>query len=105
MSTATVHVHTVPGFPGPARCFRLDPPYQGHDYVTVWAQPRFSRYQPPEVLVVPATETGVPVEPSIIRRPGSYVLHEGANTTQDFDWYCWLSLQMLGRPAYELVAS
>ncbi|MGW4719808.1 hypothetical protein [Nocardia sp. NPDC004260] len=104
MATATIHLESVGGFAGRARCFAVDPPYEGHSYVTIWAQPAFGIYQRAEVAAVPATETGAAAEPSLIRRPGSFVLHKAADTDEEFDWQCWLALQMLGQPGYELQA-
>ncbi|WP_280317313.1 hypothetical protein [Nocardia wallacei] len=96
MPTATVHIESVDGFAGPARCFRVDPPYQGHDYVTVWAQRAFGIHQGPEVALVPATETGAAAGPTLMRRPGSFVLHDDPDTPERIDGAYWLALLMLG---------
>jgi hypothetical protein len=91
-----VHIDSVGGFPGPARCFKVDPPYHGADYVTVWAQPSFGKHQEPEVGLVPATETGACVELSVKRRAGSYVLPHEPDTQERIDGAHWLALVMAG---------
>ncbi|MBF6411021.1 hypothetical protein [Nocardia farcinica] len=96
MATATVHIPDVGGFPGPARCFKVDPPYQGHEYVTVWAQRAFGDLQGPEAGVVVATETGACAEPSVRRRPGSFTLHDDPDTPERTEGAFWLALQLLG---------
>jgi len=103
MATATVHIAEVGGFAGRARCFAVDPPYEGHDYVTVWVQPGYGAVTRPEVATVPATETGAAAEMSLMRRPGSYVLHAAVETDEQFGGTCWLALQMLGQPGYNIV--
>lgn len=102
MPTATVHIAEVGGYAGRARCFAVDPPYNGHEYVTVCAQPAFGPHQLPEVTVFPATESGACAETTLKRRPGSFVLHKAVETDAEFDWQCWLALLMLGQPGYEL---
>lgn len=102
MPTATVHIKELGGFAGPARCFALDPPYEGHGYATAWVQPGFGNYQRPEVAIVPATETGAAAEISLMRRPGSFVLHDYPETAEQLDGAYWLALLMLGQPGYEL---
>lgn len=96
MATATVHIDDVGGFAGRARCYAVDPPYEGHRYITIWVQPGFTGHQRPEAAVVPATETGAAAEMSLMRRPGSYVLHGSVDTSEAFDGACWLALLMLG---------
>lgn len=96
MATATVHIDDVGGFAGRARCYTVDPPFEGHGYVTIWVQPGFTGHQRPEAVVVPATESGAPAEMSLMRRPGSYVLHDEASTDDQFAGACWLALLMLG---------
>lgn len=96
MPTATVQVETVGGYPGVARCYKVDPPYQGSDYVTAWVQPSFGKHQLPEVGVVPAVESGACAEPSMKRRPGSFVLHDSPDTAEKIDGAFWLALLMLG---------
>lgn len=96
MATATVHIAEVGGFAGRARTFAIDPPYEGHSYVTVWVQPGFGAHMRPEVAIVPAVETGAPAEMSMMRRPGSYVLHDEVQTDEQMTGACWLALQMLG---------
>ena len=100
MATATVHIETVGGFPGPARCFKVDPPFAGSDYVTVWAQPRFGQHTEPEAGVIPATETGACAEQSVKRRAGSFVLHDNPDTPERFDGACWFALLAAG--GYEI---
>ncbi|AHH20872.1 hypothetical protein NONO_c60960 [Nocardia nova SH22a] len=96
MATATVHIDDVQGFPGPARCFKVDPPYHGADFVVVWAQPSFGRHQEPEAGLVPATETGACAERSVKKRGGSYVLHDEPDTQERIDGAHWLALIMAG---------
>ncbi|WP_280393365.1 hypothetical protein [Nocardia wallacei] len=105
MPTATVHLAEVDGYAGRARCFAIDPPYQGHGYVTVCVEPAFGDVILPEAKVYPATETGACAERSLKRRPGSVVLHDEATTDDGFTYACWLVLLMLGQPGYELQAA
>ncbi|MEU2013124.1 hypothetical protein [Nocardia sp. NPDC019302] len=100
-----MHIDDVGGYAGRARCFRVDPPYEGHEFVTICAQPAFGAHQLPEMVTYPATDTGAAAERSLKRRPGSFVIHEPADTDEKFDWQCWLALQMLGQPGYDLQAS
>ncbi|WP_280389786.1 hypothetical protein [Nocardia wallacei] len=101
MATAKVHIPEVGGFAGRARCFKITPAFEGHDYVTVWVQPGYGAFQRPEAAAVPATESGACAEHSLMRRPGSYVLHAQVETDEQFDGACWLALQMLG--GYQVV--
>lgn len=96
MATATVHIEDVGGFPGPARCFKVDPPYQGANFVTVWAQPSFGPHQEPEAGLVPATETGACAELSVKRRAGSFVLHDEPDTQERINGAYWFALVMAG---------
>lgn len=96
MATASVHIVEVGGFPGPARCFKVDPPFDGHDYVTVWVQRSFGPHQLPEAGVVPAHESGACAERSVKRRPGSFTLHDDPDTPEKIDGAYWLALLMLG---------
>jgi hypothetical protein len=100
MATATVHIESVGGFAGPARCFKVDPPFMGSDYVTIWAQTGFGEHTLPEACVVPATETGACAERSLKRRPGSFVLHDDPDTPERVDGAYWMALLMLG--GYEI---
>jgi hypothetical protein len=68
----------------------------------VWVQDGYGQVTMPEVVAVPATETGAAAELSLMRRPGSYVIHGPCQTDEEFDGYCWLALQMLGQPGYIL---
>ncbi|MGV9818435.1 hypothetical protein [Nocardia xishanensis] len=101
MATATVHMDAVGGYAGVARCFHLDPPFDGHEYVTVSVTPEFGGVVRPEVAVFPAVETGACAELSLMRRPGSFVLHDNPDTPERIDGAYWLSLQLLG--GYEIV--
>jgi hypothetical protein len=103
MPTATVHIEEVSGYIGRARCFAVDPPYEGNDYVTVCVAPAFGSITLPEAMIFPATETGACAESSLKRRPGSYVTHPGSDTDDGFRYACWLALLMLGQPGYELL--
>lgn len=99
--TATVHLPTVDGYAGPARCFAVDPPYLGHSYVTVWAQPSFGPSVGPEACLIPAGETGAAAtlpdgSRSLKRHPGSYVLHDEPDTPQRLDGAYAFALLMLG---------
>lgn len=96
MATATVHIEDVGGFPGPARCFKVDPPYHDANYVTVWVQPSFGPHQEPEAGLVPATETGACAELSVKRRAGSFVLHDEPDTQERIDGAYWFALVMAG---------
>jgi hypothetical protein len=96
MATATVHIGEVGGYAGRARTFKLDPPYEGHSYVTMWVQPGFGGHMRPEIAVVPATESGAGAEMSLMRRPGSFVLHDPVETDAQMDGACALALLMLG---------
>lgn len=102
MPTATMHIAEVGGYVDRARCFRVDPPFEGAAYVTVWTQPAYG-HQLAEISVVPATESGAAVGRTLMRRPGSYVIHAPCTTDEEFAGYCWLALLMLGQPGYDLV--
>jgi hypothetical protein len=88
MATATVHLASVGGFAGIARCFALSEPYVdsggSFNYLTLWVQPSFGKVVGPEVVIIPATETGAAAEPSLKRRPGSFVLHDEPITYDQF---------------------
>ncbi len=88
MATATVHLASVGGYAGYARCFKLSEPYVdsggSFDYLTLWVQPSFGEVVGPEVVIVPATETGAAAERSLKRRPGSFVLHDEPITRDQF---------------------
>lgn len=96
MATATVHIAEVGGFAGRARTFAISPQYEGFGYVTIWAQPGFGSHQRPEVVLVPATESGAPAEMSMMRRPGSHVLHDEVQTDAQMDEACAAALDQLG---------
>lgn len=96
MATATVHIDEVGGFPGPARCFAVDPPYQGADFVTVWVQGSFGPHQEPEAGLVPATETGACADRSVKRRAGSFVLHDEPDTQERIDGAHWMAIILAG---------
>lgn len=57
MPTATLHLADFGGYFGSPRCYELDAPFEGADYVTVVLQPR-QAHMDAEVLVFPATPTG-----------------------------------------------
>lgn len=99
MLTATLHLEEVGGFPGPARTYKLSEPKDfgttRTDYVTVWFQKGF-KFQDPEVGLVPATETGACAEPSMRRRPGSFVLHDNPETPEQIEGAYLYALWSLG---------
>lgn len=70
----------VGGFAGPARCYRLNPPLGGHEFVTVWVQDAFGAQGPEAVVVAAHDESGA--AKNMTRLPGSYVgatpAHSGA---------------------------
>jgi hypothetical protein len=96
MGTATMHIAEVGGYAGRARCFAIDPPYEGHHYATVCVVPALGAVTRPEAMTFPAGETGACAELSLKRRPGSYVLHDTVQTDEQFDGACALALLMLG---------
>ncbi|MGW2666117.1 hypothetical protein ACWCW7_34620 [Nocardia tengchongensis] len=104
MATATVQVAEVGGYAGTARCFKIDPPFEGHDYVTVVVIPRFGELVRPKVEVFPANETGACAELSrmLMARPGSFVLHDDPDTPQRIEGAYWLALQLLGGHTIEV---
>lgn len=71
MKTATEVNDNVGGMPGPARCYRLDPPLSGAEYVTVWTQDAFGASSPEAVVVAAVGESGA--AKAMTRLPGSYV--------------------------------
>lgn len=100
MATATVQVEEVEGFAGRARCFKIDPPYQGHSYVTVCLTEGYRKVVLPKAEVFPANETGACVERTLASRPGSFVLHDVPNTPETISGAYWLALLLLG--GYEI---
>lgn len=64
MNTATVHIETVTGFSGDARCFRLDPPLfdpddgVSYEYVTVEILPGHARHHTDHGYLYGAHENG-----------------------------------------------
>ncbi|RVW03000.1 hypothetical protein [Rhodococcus xishaensis] len=64
MPTATLVVVEVPGFAGPAQCYKLSAPLRdrtqnrSHDYVTVFTTNGFGA---PETIIVPARPSGAAV--------------------------------------------
>ncbi|WP_069166803.1 hypothetical protein [Nocardia altamirensis] len=99
MAHAALHVDNLGGYIGPARCYKLDPPIRldGIDceYVTVWIQPRLP-HQQAEVGVVAATVTGACATMSVMRQPGSFVLH-GDPDNDDYLEGCYtMALGLLG---------
>ncbi|MBF6328720.1 hypothetical protein [Nocardia transvalensis] len=96
MPTATVHIESVDGYAGTARCFRIDPPFDNHTYVTVCLTPSYGDIVRPEAQVFLGTETGACAELSLTRRPGSFVLHHEPDTPDRIDGAYWTALQLLG---------
>lgn len=101
MATATVHIAEVGGFAGVARCFAIDPPYEGYSHVTLAAVPGYGRLVRPKVDIFPADATGACVETSLMARGGSFTLHDEPDTTERIDGAYWLALQLLG--GYDIV--
>ena len=70
----------VHGHAGPARCYQLDPPLNGAEFVTVWVQDAFGSSGPEAVVVAAVGPSGAAA--SLMRLPGSYVgaepTHSGA---------------------------
>ncbi|MFI5781218.1 hypothetical protein [Nocardia sp. NPDC051570] len=99
MADAVLHIDNLGGYAGPARCYKLDPPVRfgdtDHEYVTVWVQPRLP-HQNAEVAVVAATASGACATMSVIRQPGSHVLHTDPATTDDLDACHAKALDLLG---------
>lgn len=102
MATATVHIGSVGGYLGTARCFQLDPPKvfgdATHDYVTVVLQPQMG-HQDAEVLVFPATPAGGVVGISMRKRSGSFTPDQNPATAgPDYAAGCfaWALLQLGG---------
>ncbi|KZM68371.1 hypothetical protein [Nocardia terpenica] len=99
MAEAVVHIDELGGYAGPARCYKLSPPVRldgtDHEYVTVWVQPRLP-HQNAEVAVVAATGTGACATLSLIRQPGSHVLHTDPATGEDVHGCHAKALDLLG---------
>lgn len=111
--TAAVHIPHIEGHPGFARTFKLSHPLpDGHQFVTIWVQPSFGNAVGPEVVIIPATESGACAEPSIKRRPGSFVMHEeplavdatgnGSRVEHVIDGAYRMALMMLGGYGLEI---
>ncbi|WP_305779994.1 hypothetical protein [Nocardia nova] len=83
----------------------IDPPYDGNEYVTVCVTPAFGNAVRPEAMVFPATETGACALNSLVRQPGTHVLHTQADTDQQFADACAAALLILGQPGYVVEAS
>lgn len=102
--TATVHIESLDRYiGGPARCFRLNVPHDFGDrvvteYVVVALSPA-TRLQAAEALVFPADAAGNCLTSSLIRRPGSFTLHDDPDTEVRVDGAYWLALLMLGYTA------
>lgn len=82
MRLASIHIESVDGLTGPARCYKLYPPFPDpqtgveYEYVTVCVQMGYRTQQLPEAFVVAANKiNGSPVGPSMKRLPGSGVLY------------------------------
>ncbi|CAM3954196.1 hypothetical protein NONI108955_01320 [Nocardia ninae] len=99
MAYAVLHADDLGGYIGPARCYRLDPPVRlggtDHEYVTVWVQPGLP-HQQAEVGVVAATSTGACATWSMLRQPGSFVLHGDPDTDDYLDGCYTMALGLLG---------
>lgn len=96
MPTATVQVAEVGGFAGRARCYAIDPPFEGHAFVTLCVIPGFGASVRPKVEVFPAVETGACAEPSLTARPGSFTLHDEPDTDDRVEGAYALALLLLG---------
>lgn len=79
MATATMHLENVGGHSGVATVYKLDPPKKvgetEYEYVTIWIDAA-TKWQSAEVVAIWSNERGASVSGSIIRRAGSYVLHD-----------------------------
>lgn len=107
MATATVILEGVGGHASPATVYKLDPPKRvgeaDAEYVTVWIDPP-TQWQAAEVVAIWSNERGAAVIPgapgqrcSIIRRAGSYVLHDDyAGQPEYVAGAHFLALTMLG---------
>lgn len=96
MATATVQVAEVGGYAGPARCYKIDPPFEGHEYVTVVAVPGYGGLVRPKAEVFPAKDSGACAEFSLMSRPGSFTLHDEPATTDKIEGAFWWALMSLG---------
>jgi hypothetical protein len=77
MPTATIHIENPPGYAGRhSRCFALSEPYDGANFLVLWIQPPHGNLVGPEVITIPSDATGAPLERSLKRRPGSFVMHD-----------------------------
>ncbi len=79
MGTAT-DLGAISGFAGEAHCYKMDPPLEGEEFVTIWVQDSFGSQGPEAVVVAAKNEFGAPK--SMTRLTGSYVgktpTHSGA---------------------------
>lgn len=98
MNKATEVNSEVQGFVGPARCYQLDPPLAGHEFVTVWVQDVFGAQGPEAVVVAAHDESGA--AKSMTRLSGSYV---GATPTHS--GALWLSGYEIAQPEPELTVA
>lgn len=77
MPIATLHIDNLGGWAGYTRTYKLDPPryFDGRlvEYVSICIIPR-AAHSDGEVIVVAATEQGVPLDGVVRRRAGSFVL-------------------------------
>ena len=96
MATATVQVESVGGYAAQARCFALDPPYDGYPYVTICVAPSFGETVKPRCDIYPGTPSGACAERSLMARGGSFTLHDEPNTPERLEGAYWLALMMLG---------
>lgn len=94
MATATVHLEDVGGHASPATVYKLDPPKRVGDaeaeYVTMWIDPP-TQWQAAEIVSIWSDERGAAIIPgasgqrcSIIRRAGSFTLHDDYDGQPDY---------------------
>ncbi|MBF6298206.1 hypothetical protein IU459_11710 [Nocardia amamiensis] len=87
MATAVMILDKVPGYPGLARVYKLDPPLvydnQEREYALIWV-PQPSPHVDVTVSVIPSTRTGVPIEGSMRARPGTFVAHGNPFARPDY---------------------
>ncbi|RBO87012.1 hypothetical protein [Nocardia puris] len=95
MAKASVHIVSVPGFFGDARCFRFDPPrvLDGveREFVTVVVSPAIGMHGP-SVSVYPGREDGGCATRQLVRQTGSFT----PAAPVDVEGCYALALMMLG---------
>lgn len=75
MPTAVLVADDVPGFPGPASLYRIDPPLKGTDHLILFYQPPLFGQQG-QLNVILATESGAVFGSDVRPQQGSYVTNE-----------------------------